>query len=183
MNRENKIIGCYKNDGSMSDYDNCDYIQIKLNNTYTNEDKFTLISKSKFDIIDRYVWYINKDGYAVGYKKFGQNTRYSCKMHRLIMNDPELYVIDHINNDRLDNRDENLRICTQRENSYNTSKRKNKYKGVVKNKNNTYNVVITKDNKKYTMNNINSEIDAAKMYDIMAEELFGEFAGKNFKSQ
>jgi hypothetical protein len=93
------------------------------------------------------------------------------------------YVIDHINRNKLDNRLENLRVITSRENSYNRTKSKsskNKYKGVIK-KNNKYVASITKDGVKREIGGFETEEDAAKMYDMMAEELFGEFAGFNFE--
>lgn len=40
-------------------------------------------------------------------------------MHRMIMNPPDILVIDHINGNPLDNRKKNLRICTHRENMQN----------------------------------------------------------------
>ena len=48
-------------------------------------------------------------------------------MHRLIMNNPIGLVVDHINNQTLDNRRENLRIVSQSENMANRIDRKNKY--------------------------------------------------------
>lgn len=41
------------------------------------------------------------------------------RLHRYIMNCPRNLVVDHINGNALDNRLENLRICTQRENTRN----------------------------------------------------------------
>ncbi len=48
-------------------------------------------------------------------------------MHRLIMNNPIGLVVDHINNQTLDNRRENLRIVSQSENIANRIDRKKKY--------------------------------------------------------
>ena len=92
----------------------------------------------------------------------------------------EGYVVDHINHDRLDNRRPNLRICTQKENSYNRSRIDGKLKGVRKLKT-SYSATISKDGMTHTIGGFKTEQDAAKMYDQMAEELFGEFAGKNYK--
>jgi hypothetical protein len=59
-------------------------------------------------------WYLDKDGYAI--------TREGIKMHRIIMNPPKNMVVDHINHDKLDNREENLRIVTRQVNARNRKK-------------------------------------------------------------
>lgn len=51
------------------------------------------------------------------------------KLHRLIMSCPEDKVIDHINRDTLDNRKDNLRICTQADNIRNRTTFKNNTSG------------------------------------------------------
>ena len=92
------------------------------------------------------------------------------------------FVIDHINRNKLDNRLENLRVISARENSYNRTKSKssnNNYKGVVK-RGNKYAASITKNGIRKEIGGFETEKDAAIMYDMMAEELFEEFAGKNF---
>jgi len=100
-------------------------------------------------------------------------------MSAIIGDIPKGNVVDHINRNKLDNRLENLRICSQKQNSYNTSKRNNKFKGVSKMKNG-WCAKITKDGQTHIIKNIPSEHEAAKIYDMMAEELFGQYAGKNF---
>ena len=92
-------------------------------------------------------------------------------------------VIDHINRNKLDNRLENLRIITAKENSYNRTKSvssKNSYKGIIQKPNNKYYASISKDKIKSEIGPFDTEEEAAKMYDLMAEDLFGQYAGKNF---
>lgn len=55
-------------------------------------------------------------------------------LHREIMNAPEGVMVDHINEDPLDNRKENLRLVTNAENMRNRGKNQNNssgYKGVT----------------------------------------------------
>lgn len=180
----NQIINFYKNDGTETDKDNCDYCQIEL----LKSDMYALISRSSLDLIPGFVWHLGKDGYPVSYNRVNNpklrlGYGYGIKMHKLLLGNicPKGMVIDHINRNRLDNRIENLRICTPKENSYNSSKRNsNKYKGVKNEGKNGFSVSISKDGKTYRYKNIPTEKEAAQIYDMIAEDLFGEFAGKNF---
>ena len=56
---------------------------------------------------------------------------------------------------------------------------KSKYKGVKMDNKTEWSATITKDGKKYEMKHLPDEITAARMYDIMSEELFGPFCAKN----
>ena len=180
----NLILKCFKNEGSECDLEKCDYFQLQLLGDHSktnNEHMCTLVSKESLDQILAFKWYLGKGGYPVAYgsdNDAGVNMGRGVKMHQLLKN-VEGQVIDHINRNKLDNRLDNLRICSQRENSYNTSRRDNKYKGVTKLKN-TWVASITKDGHKYIIRDIASEQEAAKIYDMMAEDLFGEYAGKNY---
>ena len=53
------------------------------------------------------------------------NKKLNVMLHRYLINCPEDMFVDHINRDKLDNRKENLRICTQKENNRNMSIREN----------------------------------------------------------
>ena len=101
-------------------------------------------------------------------------------MHRCILKVTDSNVhIDHKNRDRLDNRKNNLRLCTQKENTWNRSKRHNsasKYKGVFFNKlSKKWTVMICG---KY-VGTFSNEEDAAKVYNIKANDIFGEFSVLN----
>lgn len=106
------------------------------------------------------------------------------------------HVVDHINNDNLDNRFCNLRTATHQQNGFNqsksTSKNKNtysKYKGVFYDKHKDgltkrgerkkcWRSVIMFNNKHYYSYH-QTEIEAAIAYNDKALKYFGEFANLN----
>ena len=93
-------------------------------------------------------------------------------------------LIDHIDGDPTNNKIENLRVATIKENCQNGSKRKS-----VHNSTSRYKGVLLKDNKWYSIVTVDdisylscfkSEVEAAMDYDQRAISLFGEFARTNF---
>ena len=105
-------------------------------------------------------------------------------LHRFIMklSPKDNKVVDHINGDTLDNRKENLRICTTKGNNRNSSTPRNNtsgYKGVTK-RGKLYMAYIKVNYKQIRLNSWSTIEDAARMYDIAALYYFGEFAKTNF---
>lgn len=151
------------------------------------------ISVNKIEQINKFKWYLGKDGYPYTFIKGGR-----APLHRYIWwlntgiwtnkktnNDGSItkLYIDHINRDKLDARDENLRASTPAENSYNrTSKNAiidpitNKPLHHIKLTKTGYSVCLTKDKKINKINKISSLEEAKEIYNMMAKEMFGEFA-------
>ena len=98
--------------------------------------------------------------------------------------DPKVCV-DHINHDKLDNRRENLRLCTHAENMQNVpnySRGKSKYKGVSfddRKRVKKWRALIVFEKKQIYLGMHLTEEDAAIAYNEKATELFGEFACLN----
>lgn len=137
-----------------------------------------VVSRVKWDLVRKYKWYLAKSGYVSCYE-LGK-----ISLHRFVYSytfgqtlPSELYV-DHIDRDKLNNADHNLRLVTPQENSFNRSTTTN-LKGVKKVSEGNYTVTITKDGKRHVMKNIPTEEQAAEMYNLMAEELFGVFSAPN----
>lgn len=77
---------------------------------YDNSNKVVaeaIIDLEYINIVKSYKWCLDKNGYV-------KNSKQEY-LHRVIMNTTSLYV-DHINGNTLDNRKENLRICTNADN-------------------------------------------------------------------
>jgi len=109
-------------------------------------------------------------------------------IHRLVaiafvLNLKNRHMVDHIDNERTNNRADNLRWCTNQENCFNFKKKEgsSSYKGVM----------WDKARKKWTakikhnyigvfLGRFDTEEEAGRAYDAKARELFGEFAKLNF---
>lgn len=100
--------------------------------------------------------------------------------HRMIMDQPKGMVVDHINHNTLDNRRNNLRVCTQSQNAFNRGiQRQNTsgYKGVhYYRKKKKYCAYIDISRKRIHLGYFESAIEAAKKYNETALFFRGEYA-------
>lgn len=103
-------------------------------------------------------------------------------IHRYLMNPKKDEIVDHINNNTLDNRISNLRICDYSLNSHNRRGRSGNYIGVSKSGKH-YSANIAKKGVQYRLGTYITKIDAAKAYDIKARELYGLNANTNFEER
>jgi hypothetical protein len=100
--------------------------KIPLRNKYKEITDYSLVSKDDYDILNKYKWHKNNSGYAQG-----NINKKSYLLHRYVIidilnNDIKSHNrVDHIDNNRLNNKRDNLRIVTNSENSRNTIKRQN----------------------------------------------------------
>jgi hypothetical protein len=105
-------------------------------------------------------------------------------LHRIIKKPRKGLVVDHWNNNSLDNRKSNLRSATHAQNSYNREKRKNatsKYIGVSFDKQTKkWRVKIKLRGKDRCIGRFKREIDGAHAYDRAALKYRGRFARLNF---
>jgi hypothetical protein len=143
-----------------------------------------LIDDEDFDLVSQSKWCAVKDGNAYYAQSWtyidGKKT--TIRMHRIVMNAPKGIEVDHKNNNGLDNRRENLRLCTTVQNSMNQKSNggTSKYKGVNwKKTENCWEAGIRVSGKRKFLGHYKEEIEAAKAYDRAALEFFGDFAGVN----
>ena len=142
--------------------------------------KFALVDKSDWEWLKEQRWSYTTDGYAAG--RITTKDRSMSYMHRVIMDAPSDKMVDHINGDKLDNRRQNLRLCSLPENTANQRGRPgtSRYKGVQQNRAGNWQVRIQVHRKQIQLGTYQDEIEAAKVYDTAAREYFGEFARCNF---
>lgn len=145
-----------------------------------------LLDDDDFEKVSKYNWYVKiNDNVLYAYSNLYIDSKWKASiiMHRLILGVTDKKIkIDHKNHNGLDNRRENLRLCTDKQNMHNSRPRKNtssKYKGVSK-KDKIFIAQIHKDKTNSKLiGYFNTEEDAAKAYNIVAKKEYGEFAYLN----
>ena len=197
LNKGYYAVGLYKNGKTKSFRLN--YLIYKYNNQYNPDDfvnidefedyKFNKILNQVINInTGKYITnYINSDGYY-SVNLYKNNKKKGFKLHRLIykarnpqINIEELFI-DHIDQDKLNNNINNLRIANRSENNCNRLVQKNNkstgIKNIYKTEYNTFNVIIIKDKKRYSKNFKTLE-EAIEHRDLKLSEIHKEFACYN----
>ena len=145
----------------------------------SNSLKSAVVDDEDYDKIRIYHWSVNKKG------ALQTTINYKVKsMPNIIFNDNNMY--DHKNNNMLDNRRRNLRICTYNQNNANRNKIiingncSSKYKGVIWSKaKQLWQANIYPNGKQVYLGFFTEEIEAAKAYNVAATKYYGEFAKLN----
>lgn len=152
-----------------------DYAEIVLYDINNEECARAIIDLEDVKKVKGYKW-----AYSYGYAR---NAKKRVLLHRLIINCPDDMVVDHINRNPLDNRKENLRICTQQQNSMNRSVQSNNTSGVVgvtwDKSRNKWMAQIKINQKHKTLGhyeNIEDAIEARKQAEIL---YFGDYRNNN----
>jgi len=107
-------------------------------------------------------------------------------MHRLIMDAPKGMKVDHKNHDGIDNRRENLRICTNSQNIQNRrGPRKNSSSGFigVYPERGRFRARITVNGKTISVGRFDTPEEAARARDRASRTHYGEFASLNFPEE
>lgn len=156
--------------------------------------QFALVDDEDFEELSGHSWQAHfsrtKNGFYPSRTDYSDDKKY-ISMHRQILGliDPRVQV-DHIDGNPLNNQRSNLRIATNGQNSQNKKKHSDctsKYKGVGwKKESNAWRARITRpavlsvSAKTIDFGYFDSEVEAAKAYDMAARALFGRFARLNF---
>jgi hypothetical protein len=143
-----------------------------------------LIDDADLPLVQGWKWQMMNTGYAARSTKI-DGRRLCLLMHRVIAAPPVGVEVDHINGNRLDNRRENLRLCSRTQNARNKARKStgaaSRFKGVWRNRSCLkWQAGIEVDGRRIHLGLYWREIDAALAYDRAALEHFGEFARTNF---
>jgi hypothetical protein len=144
--------------------------EVIVRGKYTSKfGNISLVSAEDFDRVNEYYWNWSNQGYARTHMKINGKTK-NVKMSRFVLNCDagEKRLVDHINGIKHDNRRENLRLSTPKQNSQNKTKAKGRfssdYYGVVKKKG-KYLATIKINGIQLSLGTYDKEKEAAQIYD------------------
>lgn len=147
----------------------------------------TVVDDEDYDWLSKYNWNASWRGAAYYAYRPRLNSDgpgpSTIAMHRTIMKTPDGLFVDHINENTLDNRKENLRNCTRAQNYHHRKKRRDSqcsFKGIHKDSNGSWKTRISLNGKRYYIGSYRNERLAALVYDAAARLFHGEFAVTNF---
>lgn len=146
-----------------------------------------LVDADKAPILSMWNWYAKRDRRTFRPVRMshpvidGVSRSVTVRLYSMLLPCPKGYVIDHINGNALDNRSQNLRPATAKQNAINRDYRGglSKYRGVSR-AGKKWRALITSEGKQIMLGRFETEIDAALAYDEASVRLHGEFSRPNF---
>ena len=123
---------------------------------------------------DEAYWYEGSNGYVVATIE-GQ----LIGLHEYIAGKRPGLMVDHKDRDKLNNTDENLRVCTAAENARNTSTARNNklgIKGIKQDADGKYDIHVWPDNKGRFIGRTSNLLVAKLVYNIVSKWYYGDFA-------
>jgi hypothetical protein len=155
---------------------------------YLGEGEWTIVEPQDYYWLSDFKWSIIGNGrkvYAIRNIIVGPKKTKILNLHREIMKAPAGLMVDHRNNNSLDNRRANLRLATRAQNVQNSQKRNikttSRFIGVHLDKESgRWATKIAYQGKVLWLGRFKDEVEAAKAYDAAAKKYRGEFAKLNF---
>jgi hypothetical protein len=147
--------------------------------------QFALVDNEDFERLNRFKWYARwskytKSFYAMRNSATVDGSRSSVLLHREITGAKPSEQVDHKNHDTLDNRIENLRLCSISQNQANRridSDSSSGHKGVSWHRRiGKFQARLGVLGKREHIGYFDSAEDAARAYAVRASQRFGEFA-------
>lgn len=149
--------------------------ELKLNRST----KVALVDDDVYDSVSGYVWGINGSGYVRRVERREDGKYHDVLLHRQIMAAQKGQIVDHKNQDKLDNTRDNLRFCTTQQNIWNVKRTNNTsgYRGVTwSNKDRVWCVFMRVDGKCRYFGAYKSIDDAIKRRREIEDLYCGEFS-------
>lgn len=144
----------------------------------------TWIDEADAGLVLKHHWHVSRTGtrkrpYVKTSMKV-EGKKKNVYLHRFILDAPNGSCVDHINDDPLDNRRANLRLCTNRQNSANRSatiKSRTGIKGVYYRQfDKPWYAALKIAGKQYSAGGYKTRAEAVEAFEALAREHHGEYA-------
>ena len=143
------------------------------------QNKKAIVDDEDYERINTLKWYFHRGRAVRKPPKVNGKTKGFIWMHREVLHATEGQIVDHINNDSLDNRKENLRFVTRSENQWNQKLGKRNtsgYKNIHWNKRKkVWRLNFTKNGRLFCFGHYKNIEDAIKGRNEYALKLHGGF--------
>lgn len=148
----------------------------------TNKGNKVVVDDSFFEELAKHTWTESCNGWGLSYVKASIKGK-STYLHRLITKAQKGQYVDHIDGNTFNNQTDNLRVCTNQQNSWNSPAKKHgasSYKGVSKGRwGKGWQASIRGPKGRKYLGTFSTQKEAAEAYNRAAAELHGEFARLN----
>lgn len=150
--------------------------------------QIALVDDEDFDRLNGFRWSVTWNKHTKSFNATRSSPRvngkrHTIRMHREILNAKLGEEVDHINHDTVDNRRENLRLCSTGQNCVNRRRRVDNtsgFKGVSwDNGHGKWRSRLMVNRKPHYLGRFATALEAAIAYDRAARDEFGEFALTN----
>jgi hypothetical protein len=139
---------------------------------------WALVDASDYEYLNQYSWHSHQ-GQRTGFYARARINGKLVYMHRLLLKPRRYQLVDHANHNGLDNRRDNIRLCSDAQNIANTRGRaKSGYKGVICRSGTLRRPYRAYCGKK-TIGWFETAEQAARAYNSKALEIYGPFAFLN----
>lgn len=140
-----------------------------------------IICKEDVEKISNHIWCLNSVGYVVTASKIKEE-KSVLLLHRLILHPKDSEIVDHIDNNPLNNKKENLRIVSKSQNGMNSRTPSNNTSGVKgvswDKKSNKWHAYIKINYKRINLGYFKKLDDASRAREKAEEKYFKEFRYK-----
>lgn len=141
--------------------------------------KYALVDEADYDAVSQHSWTAFP---TKNYQYFYASNLHLGRMHRWLVGAARGVLVDHKDRNPLNNRRDNLRVCTYRQNSQNKGRRSDSrapFKGIHW-RSGYWDASIQINGKTHQLGRFTDPESAAIAYDSAAKEHYGEFACCNF---
>ena len=150
---------------------------IILKSKYGEYRATAIVDKESLPIIKKHKWHFKSDGYACTHVRVN-GAYFGKRMHNILTGHEK--DVDHIDNDKLNNRMSNLRKCSSKENKRNCPVRCDNKSGVTgvywRDDSKKWRVYIKYEDKKTNIGHFDNKDDAIRARVQAEMKYFGEFA-------